>query len=368
MKIKVDQKKLSKAINIVQKGISNKTTLPILSGILIEAIDNKLKLTGTDLELGIESSIDCEVIEKGSIVITSKIFGDMIRKLPDAPIEIEIQENNTVNINCGNSKFKIIGQSSVEYPQLPKLLDEIAVDIPKDLLKVMIRQTVFATAQDETRPILTGALFEIKEGEAALVALDGYRLALKNININCPRDVKVVIPSKTLNELSKILDDNESDVNVRFTSSHILFDLGSTVIISRLIEGQFLNYNDIIRSEYKSKVKVKTRDLQESIERASLLVKEGNNNLVKLDVTDENLVITSNSEIGTIHEEIPIELEGNDIKIAFNCKYILDGIKVIDSEEVEMNFVSNISPCILKPIGDNSYTYLILPVRLANEN
>ncbi|MTI49786.1 DNA polymerase III subunit beta [Sporosalibacterium faouarense] len=368
MKVKVNQKELAKAINIVQKGISSKTTLPILNGILIEAKNNKLTLTGTDLELGIESNINCEIIQEGSIVITSRIFGDMIRKLPDFPVEIEVRDDNNVYINCGNSKFKLIGQSSVEYPQLPKLLDEISLDIPKDLLRTMIKQTVFATAQDETRPILTGALLEVNNNEAALVALDGYRLALKNIKINCQKDVKVVIPSKTLNELNKILDDNDADINVRFTSSHILFDLGNTVIISRLIEGQFLNYNDIIRNEYKSKVKVKTKDIQESIERASLLAREGKNNLVKLDITDENLVITSNSEIGDIHEDIPIELEGNDIKIAFNSKYILEGIKVIDSEEIEMNFVSNISPCILKPVGDDSYTYLILPVRLASDN
>lgn len=368
MKIKVNQKDLAKSISIVQKGISSKTTLPILSGILIQAKDNQLKFTGTDLELGITSNINCDVTEKGSIVVTSRIFGDMIRKLPDFPVEIEVKEDNNVYINCGNSKFKLLGQPAVEYPELPKLLNEISFDIPRDLLKTMIKQTVFATAQDETRPILTGALLEVKSNEAALVALDGYRLALRNINIDCQNDVKVVIPSKTLNELSKILEDDDMDVNVRFTSSHILFDLGETIIISRLIEGQFLNYNDIIRNEYKSKLKVKTKDIQQSIERASLLAREGKNNLVKLNLSDEKLVITSNSEIGNIHESLPIELEGEDLKIAFNSKYLLEGIKVIDSEEIELNFVSNISPCIIKPVGDKNYTYLILPVRLANED
>lgn len=368
MKIKVDQKELTKGINIVQKGISPKTTLPILSGILIEAKNNKLKLTATDLEIGIESSINCEVLEEGSIVITSRIFGDMIRKLSDRTVEIEVEENNIINVKCGNSKFDIVGHPAVEYPKLPKILDNVSFDIPKDLLKNMIRHTVFATAHDETRPILTGALLEVKNQEAVLVALDGYRLALKRVNIKCDNEVKVVIPSKTLIELSKILDENDSDVNIRFTTSHVLFDLGDTVIISRLIEGQFLNYSDIIRNEYTSKARVNTKDIQDSIERASLLAREGKNNLVKLDICDENLIITSNSEIGNIHEKLSIDLEGNDIKIAFNSKYILEGIKVIESEEIELNFVSNVSPCIIKPIGDENYTYLILPVRLANED
>lgn len=368
MKIKVEQKELTKGINIVQKGISSKTTLPILSGILIETKENKLKLTATDLEIGIESNINCEVFEQGSIVITSRVFGDMIRKLPDMPVELEVKENNIINVKCGNSNFDIVGQPAVEYPKLPKILDDVSFNIPKDLLKTMIRQTVFATAQDETRPILTGALLEVKNNEAALVALDGYRLALKKVNIQCDNEIKVVIPSKTLNELSKILDDSDSDINIRFTSSHVLFDLGDTVIISRLIEGQFLNYVDIIRNEYTSKARVNTKNMHQSIERASLLAREGKNNLIKLDISDDNLIIASNSEIGNIHEKLSIDLEGNDLRIAFNSKYILEGIKVIDSEEIEMNFISNVSPCIIKPIGDENYTYLILPVRLANED
>ncbi len=368
LKLQIEQRELSKCINIVQKGISSKTTLPILTGILIDASEGQLKLTGTDLEIGIESSMECNVFEEGSIVVASKIFGDIIRKLPDMPVDIEVDENNSIHINCGNSKFNIIGQSSVEYPQLPQIDDKDFFNIPKDLLKSMIKQTIFATAQDETRPILTGALLEISNNHAALVALDGYRLAVKNISIDSSEDVKVVIPAKTLNEVSKILDDDDSDISIMCTSSHVIFNLGKTVITSRLLEGQFLNYKDIIRNEYKSRVKVKTKSIHESIERASLFAREGKNNLVKFEISDDKLVITSNSEIGNVYEEIPIELEGNDIKIAFNSKYILDGIRVIESEEIIMNLVSNIKPCIIKPAEDDSYTYLILPVRLAAED
>lgn len=368
MKIKVSQNSLAKCINIVQKGISSKTTLPILSGILLEAKDNKLNLVGTDLELGIESSVDCDVLEEGSIVITSRIFGEIIKKLPSLPIELTVDEDNSIHIVCGNSSFNIIGQPSAEYPQLPEIDNDISFEIPKDLLKNMIRQTVFATAQDETRPILTGALLEVKEGSASLVALDGYRLALKNVNVDCMNSIKAVIPGKTLNEVNKILEDDDSNVKIMVASSQILFDLGNTIIISRLLEGSFLNYKDIVRNEYKSKARVKTRDIQESIERASLLAREGRNNLIKFDIIDDKMIITSNSEIGDVHEEIPIKLEGEDIKIAFNSKYILDGLKVIDSEEIVLNFVSNVNPCIINPNEDNNYTYLILPVRLVENN
>lgn len=366
LKIRIQQKDLSKCISIVQKGISSKSTLPILSGILLEAEEGKLKLTGTDLEIGIKSSIDCDIIEEGSIVITSRIFGDIVRKLPDLPIDINVKDNN-VHIICGNSKFNLIGQPSIDYPQLPEIFEGSYFEIPKDLLKSMIRQTIFAAAQDETRPILTGALFETSNNSASLVAIDGYRLAVKKVPVSVNEDIKVVIPAKTLNEVNKILEDDDAEVKISCTQGNVIFNFGDTIITSRLLEGQFLNYNDIIRNEYKLKIRVKTRDLQECLERASLLAREGKNNLVKLDISDDRLIITSNSEIGNVYEELPIKLEGNDIKIAFNSKYILEGIKAIDSEEIVMDMISNVNPCIIRPVEDNSYTYLVLPVRLAAE-
>lgn len=365
MKLIIDQKKLSQSIGIVQKGISSKTTLPILNGIYLKAEDNILTLTGTDLEIGIETKIDAEVLTEGNIVVTSRIFGDIIKKLPDLPVEIDVDEKQNINIKCGRSKFNIQGQTSEEYPRLAEIDKEKSFHMPKDLLKNMIRQTIFATAQDETRPILTGALLEIVDGKISLVALDGYRLALKSASVDYSENISVVIPSKTLNEVNKILEDDDSDIKVVCTDSHIIFMLSKTIITSRLLEGQFLNYKDIIRNEYKSRARVNTKAIKDSIERASLLAREGKNNLVKLQVSDEKLVITSNSEIGDVYEEIPINLEGEDIEIAFNSKYILDGIKIIDSEEITMDLVSSVNPCIIKPVDDDNYTYLILPVRLS---
>ena len=367
MRIQIDQNNLVKYINIVQKGISSKTTLPILDGILLEANDGKLKLTGTDLEIGIESYIDCNIFEEGSIVLNSRIFGDIVRKLPNSGINIKTIDNKA-NITCENSEFNIIGNPALEYPELPTLEDEVSFNIPKDLLKNIIKQTVFATTQDETRPILTGVLLEIIDGEASFVALDGYRLALRNIKVNSAEDVKIVIPGRTLNELNKILEDDDTDVEITLTSGHIVFNLGDTLVFSRLLEGQFLNYRDIIRKDHKTIVKVNRRTLQDSLERASLLAKEEKANLVKLNILEEKLIIKSNSEIGNVYEEMNVKLDGEDVKIAFNSRYILDGIKAIDAEEVELSFMGSLNPCIIRPLNDENYTYLVLPVRLAKDD
>ncbi|WDV45915.1 DNA polymerase III subunit beta [Clostridiaceae bacterium M8S5] len=367
MNFKIPQKLLNKSISTVQKGVSNRSTLPILTGILIEAKNNKLKLTGTDLELGIVTTIDCEVIEEGSFVIDSKLFGEIIRKLPDLPIEIHIDDNNYAHIKCDNSNFKIKVQLSQEYPKLPSIDDTKCITISKETLKSMIRQTAFATATEDFRPVLTGELLEISGNEISLVAIDQYRMAYRKLPMDGENDIKIVIPGKTLVEINKIIEGVEEDIKISISTNHILFHLGNTIVTSILIEGEFINYKDIVRNEYNSKVIVKTKDVQESIERASLLAKEGNNNLIKFEIVDDKMIISSNSEMGFVQEEVPINLDGDDLTIAFNSKYILDGLKVIDSEEIEMHFINNVNPCIIKPISNEDYIYLVLPVRIPNE-
>ena len=367
MRIQVEQKKLAKHINIVQKGISSKTTLPILDGILLEAKEGRLKLTGTDLEIGIESYIEANVLEEGSIVINSRLFGDIVKKLPNSEIDISTSENK-MNIICGSSQFNLIGNPALEYPELPTLIDQLSLKIPMDLFKNITRQTVFATTQDETRPILTGVLFEIIDGNASFVALDGYRLALRNVKIDSSEDIKVVIPGRTLSELNKILEEDEEDIEITLTPGHIVFNIGDTLVFSRLLEGQFLNYRDIIREDHETKVKVNRKELQDSLERASLLAKEEKANLVKLNLFEDKLAIKSNSEIGNVHENMDVELEGKDVNIAFNSKYILDGIKAIEEEEIELFFMGSLNPCIIKPVEDDNYIYLVLPVRLAKDD
>ncbi len=367
MKIEINQRDLSRHINIAQKGISSRTTLQILDGLLLQAKDNRLKLTGTDLEISIESYVDCEIEEEGGIVVNSRIFGDIIKKLPPAPIFIEVDENQNINIKCENSEFNILGNSPDDYPDLPIVIESDTFDIPRDLFKSAIRQTVFATTQDETRPSLTGVLIEIVDGNISFVALDGYRLALRKIPIDSDADMKIIIPGRTLNELNKILDDSEDNINIASAPGHVIFDIGDTVVYSRLLEGQFFNYREIIRNDHKTSVIVNKRLFQNSLERASLLAKEEKANLIRLSVMEEEILIKSNSEIGNVNEMIVADSSGDIINIAFNSRYILEGIKVIDAEEIELNFMGSLNPCIIKPVEDDNYTYLVLPVRLAQE-
>lgn len=354
---------LQDAINTVQRATSSRTTYPILEGILIKAIDGKVVLTATDLDLGIETFIEADVKQKGSIVLNSKLFGEFIRKLPNDLITIKMEENN-VYIRCHKSEFVIVGNNPDEFPALPSINENIMYEISQDILRNMIRQTIFAVAQDETRPILTGVLFEIKSGVLNFVALDGYRLALKSCEIGNAGDISAVIPGKTLNEISKILEPTDNTVKITFTPNHILFNLDNTKIISRLLDGEFINYRQIVPDEYRLRVKVNTMELLDSIERASLLAREGKTNLVKFEISDDKMVITSNSQMGKVYEEVNIELEGEGIKIAFNSKYFLDVLRVIDSDEIYLEFSTSVSPCLVKKCDSNSYIYLVLPVRL----
>ncbi|MBF8984420.1 DNA polymerase III subunit beta [Lutibacter sp. B2] len=367
MKLICQKKTLAQSISTVQKAVSSKTNLPILKGLLLESVGQQLKLVGTDLEIGIESYIDAEILEEGSIVLSSRILGDIIRKLPDEDIEIEVTENNKTTIRCKNSEFTLVGQPAEEFPDLPIVEEDNAYIIAQDLLKNMIKQTVFATAIDETRPILMGVLIELKEQGIHMVALDGYRLALREAKVRNEMENKAVIPAKTLNEINRILTEEENhEVKMFFTDKHVLFCMKNTRIISRLLDGEFINYKQIIPTEYKSRVKVNTKDLLDSIERASLLAKEGKNNLVKLSIKDDEMIITSTSEIGNVLESIQIDLEGEDIDIGFNSKYFIDALKIIDSEDIYLKFTTSVSPCIIKPEDNDNYTYLILPVRIVS--
>lgn len=367
MKFTINQRDLSKHINISQKGISSRTTLQILDGILIEAMKDKLKLTATDLEISIETFVECTVHDQGSIVVNSRIFGDIIKKLPDAPINIEVNNNN-INIKCENSEFNIIGNPGLDYPDLPPIEEVKDFTLPKDLFKNAIRQTAFATTQDETRPTLTGVLLEIENNEISFVSLDGYRLALRKIPIKSDISLKIIIPGRSLNELNKILEDREEDITISSSTGQVMFNIGDTIVYSRLLEGQFFNYKDIMRQDHKTKVIVNRREFQSGLERASLLAKEEKANLVRLNVIDENVIIRSNSEIGDVFEKISSSQEGENLNIAFNSRYILEGIKIMDAEEIELNFMGSLNPCIINGVDDESYTYLVLPVRLAQDD
>ncbi|MCY6485372.1 DNA polymerase III subunit beta [Clostridium aestuarii] len=366
MKFTCAKNKLQEAISISQKAVTGKSPMPILQGIYISAKENQLTLIGSDIDLSIETKIQAQIEEEGTIVVDSKIFGDIIRKLPNSAIQINTVDNNAIQIICEKSRFTLIHMNADEFPSLPSINENMIFNMSQKTLKNMIKGTIFAIAQDETRPILTGILFEVNDKKLNLVALDGYRLALKSNNIDNENTINAVIPGKTLSEVGKILSDDDENVNITFTPNHILFNLGQTKIISRLLEGEFIKYNSIIPDEYDLKVTAKKGELLNCIERASLMAKDGNTNLIKFDIKEDNLIITSNSQLGKVREELNIVLQGSELQIAFNSKYLIDVLKIIEDDEIIMQFASSVSPCVIKNTENTSYTYLILPVRLLN--
>lgn len=366
MKFTCNKSEIIEAINTSQKGVTGKSTMAILQGLYLKAKDREITLIGSDRDISIETKFIAEVEEEGSIVLDSKLFGEIIRKLPNSDIYFKTTENNTLEILCNKSVFNIVYMNSEEYPELPNINEELSLNINQEILKSMIRGTIFAIAQEETRPILTGVLFEIKNNTLNMVALDGYRLALKKSHIDIDEEIRVVIPGKTLNEVSKIMDEGDKNVNIFFTKNHILFNIENTKIISILLSGEFIKYSSIIPEDYSLKVTANRIDLLSCIERASLLAKDGNTNLVRFDLGEDNLVITSNSQLGNVREELSISLEGEPIKIAFNSKYLIDVLKIMDEDEINLEFTSPVSPCILKNKENDNCTYLILPVRLLN--
>lgn len=366
MNVSCTKNDLLNSVNTVLKAVSNRTTLPILECILLETENNRLKLTGNDLELGIESTIPAHVEKTGCIALEAKIFSEIVRKLPEDEVKITVDSNLMATIKCANSEFKIAAQSGTDFPELPKIERDKSITLKQSTLKDMIRQTIFSVATEEKRPILTGELIQIKNGALHMVSVDGYRVSYRRTDLLIENEEnEVVVPGKTLGEISKILSSEEEDqVSIYFTDKHILFDLGDSTVVSRLLEGEFLKYENSFSEDYETKITVDRKALLMSIERAALISREDKKNPIKMEMDSDHLTITSNTELGTAHEELPVNLEGKDLIIAFNPKYLIDALKAIDDDEVAIQFMSSLNPCIIQPVSGNEYKYLILPIRL----
>lgn len=371
MKIKCNKEDMLFGIQTVQKAVSTKSTLKILTGILIKTLDdNHVKLTATNLELTIETKVKAEIIEHGSVVISSKLISEIVRKLPEENIFINSDENNVVFINSGKSEFKLSGMSSEDFPEVPQIVNKGFFSISQNLFKDMIRQTVFAVSEDETKQVLMGECLQIKNNSFRLVALDGYRIALREgegINSYNDEFVKqLIIPGKTMNELMKILSSSDEDnFIISSTDNEILFDLGDTRVISRLIDGKYINYESFIPTDFNTCVSIEKDRIIDCLDRAYIMARESSgNNLIKLDIKDNLMYIVSNSDIGGVIEELEIKKQGEDIEIAFNSIYLLDALKSIDSLEVVMKFINNVSPCIIVPSEMENQLNLVLPVKL----
>lgn len=363
MELRIAKDTLIENLNIVLKAVSNKVTMPILECVLLEAYNNTLKLTSTDLELGIETGkTDSFVNEEGSICLNARQFYEIVRSLPEDEVIIK-SEKDICFIKSGKSEFKLYYLKSDEFPKLPKIERENKYQIEGSVLKNIIRQTIFSVSTDESKMVLTGEKIEITDNLLKIVAIDGFRVSYRELNINNNyEDIEVVVPSKALNEISKIISDKEN-VNLYFTDSHILFECEKCIVVSRLLEGNFLRYEQFFGNESTTKVKVNVKNLLSAIERASLISNQLKKTPVLLKIERSVMTINSNTQTGTFYEEIPVETEGNEMEITFNPRFICDALRVIEDEEVKLFFNTNLNPCIIRGIEDNSYKYLILPLR-----
>ncbi|MDO4304635.1 MAG: DNA polymerase III subunit beta, partial [Bacillota bacterium] len=350
-------------VQIVSKAVPNKTTMSILECILIDATGRNIKLIANDMELGIETVIEGEIVEKGQIALDAKILLDIVRKLPDNDVEIETDNSFKTNITCEKAKFTIIGKSGEDFSYLPSIEKIDSIVISQFTLKEVVRQTIFSIADNDNNKLMTGELFDINGNELKVVSLDGHRISIRKIELrdNYPSR-KVVVPGKTLNEVSKIVSgDTDKDVNIFFTGKHIVFDFDNTTVVSRLIEGEYFKIDQMLSSDYETKVTINKKELLECIDRATLLVKEGDKKPIIININDEMMELKINSTVGSMNEEIDISKQGKDIMIGFNPKFMIDALRVIDDEQIDIYLVNPKAPCFIRDTAEK-YIYLILPV------
>lgn len=363
MKLICSKSNLLHGVNIVSKAVPTRTTMAILECILIDASANEIKLTANDMELGIETKIEGEIAERGVIALDAKIFSEIVRKLPDSDVVIETDTSFKTTITCEKAKFNIVGKSGDDFSYIPYIERNEAITLSQFTLKEVIRQTIFSIADNDNNKLMTGELFEIEENHLKVVSLDGHRISIRNIELkNNYEHKKVVVPGKTLQEVSKILPGSaEEDVNMFLTDNHIVFEFDDTTVVSRLIEGEYFKIEQMLSSDYETKVKINKRELLDCIDRATLLVKEGDKKPIIMNVTDGNMELKINSFIGSMNEDIDIVKDGKDILIGFNPKFFIDALRVIDEEEVSLYMVNPKAPCFIKD-DEGKFIYLILPV------
>ena len=368
MKVVCDGLDLSIATTQVIKAISTRTTNPVLEGIKIIAEDDKLILSATDLELAIEKTINADVKLEGEVVVPGKFFSEFIRKLTNEKIELELNDKNQLKINYTDSETFVQCFNVLEFPNLKIIEDSENFVIKQKDFKSLINKSIFSTALDDTRPVLKGCCFEIEDNFINSIGLDGYRLAFaKKPLISSTVKTSIIVPAKSLTEIYKFLEDNDEEIKVCLQKNFLMVEIENTKVITRLIDGDFINYKQIIPKSFTTSLVINKNVFEEAIERTSVLSRVDRNNLVKFDIKDKLLTLTSNSDIGNIKENIGISLKGNDLAIAFNSRYFSECLKTINEEAIKIEFNMPSSPCVITPNEGDEYLYLILPVRIINQ-
>ena len=363
MKFVCSKSNLVSGLQIVSKAVPSKTTMSVLECILVDATEGVIKFIANDMELGIQTIVEGNIVERGFIAIDAKLFVDIVRKLPDNQVTIEADSSNRVTISCEKAKFTLIGKKGDDFTYLPTIEKIDGVEVSQFTLRNVIQQTIFSIAENDANKMMGGELFEVDGENLKLVSLDGHRISIRKVKLsgNYPYK-KVIVPGKTLGEISKILSDStEKMVEIYFTDKHVLFEFENTTVVSRLIEGEYFSIDQMLSSDYETKISINRKEFLDCIDRATLLVKEGDKKPVIISVMDEKIELKINSAIGSMDEEIDIEKQGKDLMIGFNPKFLIDALRAIEDEKVDIYLVNPKAPCFIRD-KESTYIYLVLPV------
>lgn len=365
MKFTCSKTDLSNAVTNVQRAVSTKVSIPALEGILIKAYNGVLNLSGYDLEIGITTDVEAQIQQEGEIVVSAKLFGDIVRKLPEEIMTVDTDDRMITYITSGNASYQIVGLSASEYPDLPKFEETDKIVIKGGILRDMIRQTIYAVSESTTKPIYTGSYFKVKDKVLTIVAIDGYRMAIRKENIDSDSDNSFVIPKKTQSEVLKLITDDENDVEIIIGQRHTMFKVNSFYVISRLIEGEFIDYNSTIPKGNETQAVVNTREITSAVERMSLLASEKIPSPVRCVFSNNEISLTCKTTMGKANDAIRTNIAGSDVEIGFNNRYLLDALKNCDTDEIKIVLNGPLSPMIVEPVKSDNFLYLVVPMRIS---
>lgn len=366
MKAKCKRKDLTEAISIVERAVAVKSTMNILEGIYIEARDNHLQFLSNNLELGLDCKIDAEIEQEGAVVVKANLFSTAVKKLPDFEenAQIEVNDNETIILSCGNAKFDFSTAKADEFPRLTEVEGKKSFTIKENLLKSMIRQTIYAIAQTDIKPQLSGLYFEIKDGVFHMVGCDGYRLAIRKEALEGTEDLSFILPGKTAKELLSIIGEDDFEVEILLSTKNALLKLKNCVMVTRLIEGEYLDYNSVCKHKNTLVVTTETKKILDSIDRASLIVNETTKAHVVLKIEDDNVLINCETVMGKVKDKFSVDMSGEPIEIAFNPRYLMDAFKNCDCSEIKFSFSTPVNPTTIEPADGDKFLYIVLPVRM----
>lgn len=367
MRIAIDRQTLCDAVAHVSRAVATKSTIPALEGIMLMAEGGQLTMVAYNLEIGMTKVLAARVEEAGEVILNAKLFGDIVRRLPGDMVSLTVDERLMCQITSGSAKFDILGISTSEFPEMPSLTESQALTMPGEVLQGMVRQTIFAVAQNDAKPVHTGILFELAGGEIRLVAVDGFRLAIRKENLAADSDMRFIVAGKAMAEVVKLITDETEDVTLRVGKRHISFEIDGYTLISRLLDGEFLDYHNTIPKAFASTVRINTREVADTVERISLIISDRLKSPVRCQIQTEGIAFSCVTTMGRAVDRCGASLDGADIEIGFNNRYLLDALRAAETDEVFMEFNGAFAPMVIRPVEGDGFLFMVMPVRLKNE-